>query len=162
MASTFNNTKLENVDKVRKRRLLGEKFCLQNVDSYTRVILFAVSDFYTLAKRNFFSRRLICPNCTCVNSFCAKFFGIFLAFLRNKQPFNQAFIVCGIEPLLFGIRDGCSTSFSHRFMWCSLWMLTLILTLAKAKQRDMNLDIIQWLLDWIVTQFWWVFQFYFI
>ncbi len=60
--------------------------CLRNTDGCTWVILlnfltlsaFAVSriDFYSLAKRNFFSRNLICPYCACINSFRANFFPI--------------------------------------------------------------------------------------
>ena len=66
--------------------ILREKFCLRNTDGCTWVILlnfltlsaFAVSriDFYSLAKRNFFSRNLICPYCACINSFRANFFRI--------------------------------------------------------------------------------------
>ncbi len=33
-------------------------------------------DFYSLAKRNFFSRNLMCPYCVCINSFRENFFRI--------------------------------------------------------------------------------------
>ena len=64
--------------------ILREKFCLRNMDGCTWVILlnfptlfaFAVSrmNFYSLAKRTFFSRNLICLHHACVQLFRAKIF----------------------------------------------------------------------------------------
>ncbi len=56
--------------------ILREKFFLT-------LSAFAVSriDFYSLAKRNFFSQNLICPYCACINSFHIIHF---FAFHREK------------------------------------------------------------------------------
>ena len=71
------------------------KLCLRNMDGCTWVILlnftifflFVVSriESYSLAKRNFLAKPIICLNCICTNSFGAEYF----AFCCERALVNQ-------------------------------------------------------------------------
>ena len=74
---------------------------------------FAVSriDFYSLAKRNFFSRNLICPYCACAHSFREKFF----AFRREKAVVDSSLITNLYERVSVDIQNKRSPNCRNHF-----------------------------------------------